>query len=393
MSVETGIDICVKNKFKSLNKEKIGLLVHSASVDSKLRYTQDLFIKNCKVTSLFGPEHGIYSKKQAFIKIKTIKDKKTGLPVYSLYGKTLEPTKEMLKNIDILVIDLQDIGTRYYTYIWTMALAMKACARYNKKVVVLDRPNPINGVTIEGTVLDTRFSSFVGMYPIPVRHGMTIGELAGMFNKEFKINSNLEVIKMNGWHRRMWVDETGVPWILPSPNMPTLETAIVYPGMCLLEGTNISEGRGTTRPFETFGSPWISAKQLYKELDEEKLPGVRFKPVSFVPTADKFKGKLCKGAQIHITDRNKFSSFITGVTVIKVIKKLYPESFIWKSLPYEPVFVRNTRDIMAVDLLIGNSDIRKQIDSASLSSKEALMKEWGRGLSKFAYLRKRYLLY
>lgn len=391
MKVETGIDICVKDKFKFF-EGRVGLLLHSASVDSKLRHTRDLFVKNkVTVTTLFGPEHGIYGKEQAFIPCEH--DSASGVPVYSLYGKVLEPTKQMLKNLDTLVIDLQDIGTRYYTYIWTMALAMKACAKYSKKVVVLDRPNPINGLTLEGPILDIRFRSFVGIYPIPIRHGMTIGELANMFNKEFKINANLEIIKMKNWKRRMWMDETGVPWVKPSPNMPALETAIVYAGMCLLEGTNVSEGRGTKKPFETFGAPWIDAKELCKELRKEKLQGVEFKPVGFTPAADKFKGKLCNGAVMHIKDRDKFSSFLTGLIIINIIKKLYPEDFEWKPLPYEPVFVKDTRGIMPIDLLTGSSEIRKQIDSGKLPSNEDLLREWGRGLVRFDKMRKKYLFY
>ncbi|MDD5530090.1 MAG: DUF1343 domain-containing protein [bacterium] len=394
MKTELGIDICVKNKFTLFKNERLGLLINSASVDSELRYTQDLFInRKCKVTALFGPEHGIKSDAQAFIKTKGVCDKKTGIPIFSLYGETLEPTREMLKGIDIMVIDLQDIGTRYYTYIWTMALVMKACAKYNKKVIVLDRPNPINGVMLEGTILNTKLSSFVGIYPIPVRHGMTVGELAKMFNEEFEIGANLQVVKMKNWQRKMWMNETRLHWVLPSPNMPTLETATVYAGMCLLEGTNISEGRGTTKPFEIFGAPWIKEDELCKELEKENLPGVKFRPLSFIPVADKFKKERCGGAQMHIPDRNVFSSFITGISIIKTIKRLYPKFFEWKKPPYEPVIGYTFPNSMPIDLLVGNSDIRTRIDKNCLPSKEVLQKEWKKGLLKFDETREKYLLY
>ena len=242
---------------------------------------------------------------------------------------------EMLRNLDVILVDLQDVGARYYTFIWTLYLCMRACQKHNVDVVVLDRPNPINGATMEGPILDPNYKSFVGMHPIPVRHGKTIGELAQQFQEEAFPDSRLSILPMKNWERAMWFDQTGLPWVMPSPNMPTLETATVYPGMCLLEATNISEGRGTTRPFEIFGAPFIDAETLCHELNDSKLPGVFFRENHFQPTFHKFAGELCAGGQIHVLDRNKFRPFETGVEIIRRIRKLYPEKFAWKQPPYE----------------------------------------------------------
>src|SRR6201981_2556277 len=244
------------------------------------------------------------------------------IPVYSLYGDHREPTAEMLRGLDVLVVDLQDVGSRYYTFIWPLYLCMRACGRCGIAMVVLDRPNPINGVTIEGPVLNSNYKSFVGMHPIPVRHGRTNGELAQQFRDEAFPNCRLSILPMKNWDRKMWFDETGLPWAMPSPNIPTLDTATVYPGMCLLEGTNISEGRGTTRPFEIFGAPFIDAQILCRDLNNLKLPGVFFRENYFQPTFNKFAGELCGGAQIHLLDRNVYRSFQTGVEIIRCIRKL-----------------------------------------------------------------------
>jgi uncharacterized protein YbbC (DUF1343 family) len=241
----------------------------------------------------------------------------------------------MLQDIDVLLIDLQDVGARYYTFIWTLYLCMRACARRGVQVVVLDRPNPINGISVEGPVIEKGYESFVGLHPIPVRHGKTIGELATQFRDEAFPDCKLSILPMRNWKRAMWFDETGLPWVMPSPNMPTLETAMVYPGMCLFEGTNISEGRGTTRPFEIFGAPFINAEALCHELNGLRLPGVFFRENHFQPTFQKFAGQLCGGAQIHVLDRGVYRSFQTGVEIIRCIRRLYPEGFAWKQPPYE----------------------------------------------------------
>lgn len=293
------------------------------------------------------------------IEWRGFRDRQTGLPVYSLYGDTREPLPEMLAEADAFVIDLQDIGARYYTFIWTLSLFLKACEKANKPVFVLDRPNPISGLAVEGPVLREEFSSFVGLHPLPVRHGLTIGEVAIYLKNFFYKEIDLHVIAMEGWRREMFFEDTKLPWVFPSPNIPFFESAKVYPGMCLLEGTNISEGRGTTRPFEVFGAPFINSDRIVKELSGLKLSGVFFRPLTFIPTFHKWAGETCGGAQIHITDREKFMPFLTGVAVLKKIHDLYPEKFEWKRPPYEYEHSR-----MPIDILCGNDLLRKQIEEA-----------------------------
>ncbi len=271
-----------------------------------------------------------------------------GIPVYSLYGEHREPTAEMLEHVDVLLVDLQDIGARYYTFIWTLYLCMRACEKQGVVMVVLDRPNPINALTTEGPLLDPAYKSFVGMHPIKVRHGRTIGELARQFRDEAFPDCRLSILPMENWERAMWFDQTGLPWVMPSPNMPTLDTATVYPGMCLLEATNISEGRGTTRPFEIFGAPFIDAEILCPELNDLKLSGVFFRENYFQPTFHKFAGKLCRGAQLHVLDRDKFRPFKTGVEIIKRIRQIHGDQFQWKQPPYEYEWKR-----LPIEVLIG----------------------------------------
>lgn len=323
-----------------LRGARIGALLHPASVSSKLEHASrilerlngDLF----RLTALFGPQHGFLGQTQDnMIESKSYEHPRLHIPVYSLYGEHREPTADMLQPLDVLLIDLQDVGARYYTFIWTMYLCMRACAGRGIQVVMLDRPNPINGITTEGPTIATGYTSFVGMHPIPARHGRTMGELAMQFRDEAFPTCPLSVLPMKNWERAMWFDQTGLPWVMPSPNMPTLDTAIVYPGMCLVEGTNISEGRGTTRPFEIFGAPFIDAERLCRALNDLKLPGVFFRENYFQPTFNKFAGELCGGAQIHVHERNAFRSFRTGIEIIACIRKMYPESFAWKQPPYE----------------------------------------------------------
>jgi len=293
----------------------------------------------------------------------------------------------MLRDIDVMAIDMQDVGSRYYTFIWTMELCMQACNETGKAVVVLDRPNPLGGVHTEGPVLDMNYTSFVGQRPLPVRHGMTIGEIGGYLKDEFYPSLDFHVIPVEGWERRMWFDETGLPWVLPSPNMPELETAVVYPGMCLLEATNLSEGRGTTRPFEIFGAPFIDPDVLVKRLAVFKLPGAVFRPMYFQPTFQKHAGELCGGVQIHVTNRNKFRPFLTGVAIIKAVHELYPERFEWKQPPYEYV-----TDKLPIDILAGTDQLRNDIERGrSLNS----MEEWWKAqcLEFNKRVRKKYLLY
>jgi uncharacterized protein YbbC (DUF1343 family) len=338
--VELPIDRLAQLWPKELRGAKIGALLHPASVSSSLEHASKI-LERCsgslfQLRALFGPQHGFLGQTQDnMVEWKSYKHPRLRIPVHSLYGEHREPTDEMLTDLDVLVVDLQDIGARYYTFIWTLYLCMRACEQRGVHVVVLNRPNPINGVAVEGPPIEKGYESFVGMHPIPIRHGKTIGELATQFRDEAFPKCPLSVLSMKNWERAMWFDQTGLPWVMPSPNMPTLETATVYPGMCLLEGTNLSEGRGTTRPFEIFGAPFIKAEQLCRELNNLQLPGVFFRENYFQPTFQKFAGELCGGAQIHLLERNIYRSFQTGVEIIRCIRKLYPESFAWKQSPYE----------------------------------------------------------
>jgi uncharacterized protein YbbC (DUF1343 family) len=313
-------------------------------------------------------------------------DAETGLPVFSLYSETREPTAAMLENVDVIVFDLQDVGCRIYTFIYTLANCMRAARALGKRVVVCDRPNPINGVAVAGSVLDPAFASFVGQFPIPVRHGMTVGELARLFNEHFGIGCELEVITMRGWERQHWLDDTDAPWVMPSPNMPTLDAATVFPGTVHEEGTMLSEGRGTTRPFELVGAPYIEAAPYARKLQSLGLPGVRFRAANFQPTFQKHAGVTCGGVQIHVLDREAFEPVLTGIATIKVAYDMYTAEFRWKEPPYEYVYDKNPFDVVA-----GTDRLRKQIEShQSLESIEA---SWKDELRKFEELRSRWLLY
>ena len=371
MNIQTGLDIVEDNWPSRLKGARAGLLVHPASVNSSMEHTVDCILRTKKfiLKALFGPQHGIRGELQDnMIESDGFFDKKTGLPVYSLYADTRKPEPSMLSDLDVLIVDLQDIGSRYYTFIWTMELCMQACQEAGKTMVVLDRPNPISGTITEGPVLDIDFASFVGLRALPVRHGMTIGELGLYFKDKFYPDLDYHVVPMRGWSRGMWFDETGLPWVLPSPNMPTLDTASVYPGICLLEGTELSEGRGTTRPFEVFGAPFIEPDSLVKKLELFKLPGVILRQMYFQPTFQKHAGKLCGGAQIHITDRNEFKPFKTGVAVIKAVHDLYPEHFRWKNPPYE-----YETEKMPIDILAGTDRVRNDIEQGRTLDE---MEEW-----------------
>jgi uncharacterized protein YbbC (DUF1343 family) len=388
--VHTGLERVLKIWPKQLKGARVGLLVHPASVNRKTIHAVDLFKKtrNFTLKALFGPQHGIRGETQDnMIEWEGFRDKQTGLPIHSLYGHTRKPGPEMLQDIDTIVIDLQDVGARYYTFIWTMALCMQACEAMRKSIVVLDRPNPIGGLRTEGPALNMAFTSFVGLRPLPVRHGMTIGETGNYLWDEYYPDLDFHVIPMQGWRRKMWFDQTGLPWIIPSPNMPTPDTALVYPGMCLLEGTNLSEGRGTTRPFELFGAPFIDPHRLTTLLKNYKLRGVTFRPLWFQPTFQKHAGKLCGGAQIHVTERNTFLPFKTGVAILKAIHDLYPEHFAWKQPPYE----YETRKL-PIDILAGTDRLRKEIEKGEKLDR---MEAWWREecLEFNRKMRKKYLLY
>ncbi len=388
--VNTGLDRLEKAWPKPLKAANIGLLVHPASINSRYIHAADLFFrtKKCRLTALFGPQHGIKGETQDnMIEWEGSRDPDTGLPVYSLYGTNRKPLPGMLADLDAIVIDMQDVGSRYYTFIWTMALVMEACQEQNKAAVVLDRPNPIGGEIMEGPVLQPEYSSFVGLRSLPVRHGMTIAEIALYLKDFYNTGLALYIITMAGWKRRMWFDDTGLPWVFPSPNMPAVETAAVYPGMCLLEATNLSEGRGTTRPFEIFGAPFIEPEALVKRLKEARLPGVIFRPLYFLPTFQKHAGSLCGGAQLHLTDRKKFKPFKTAAAILKSVKELYPKFFSWNQPPYEYEEVH-----LPIDILAGSDKFRKDIEiGTELDTMEAW---WNKELRQFdGEIRKKYLLY
>jgi uncharacterized protein YbbC (DUF1343 family) len=390
MNVRIGLDIFEKHWPKVLEGARTGLVIHPASVNRHLEDTFQLFMKSrkLKVTALFGPQHGIRGETQDnMVEWEGFSDEETGLPVYSLYGKTRKPEPFMLQDIDALVIDLQDVGSRYYTYIWTMERCIEACSEMKKSMVVLDRPNPLGGVQMEGPVLRREFASFVGSRALPVRHGMTIGEIAAYLKYSFYPSLDLHVIPMQGWSRGMWFDETGLTWIMPSPNMPTLNSAVVYPGICLLEGTNLSEGRGTTRPFEIVGAPFVEPRGFVRRLMEQNHPGVVFRPLYFQPTFQKYAGQVCGGAQLQITDRDSFRPFMAGAAVIRAARDLYAEHFQWKLPPYE----YETKK-MPIDILAGSDSFRNDIDQGeSISYME---KRWEAECLDFhREVRRRFLIY
>ncbi|MGG1595624.1 DUF1343 domain-containing protein [Terribacillus saccharophilus] len=378
--VTPGVEVLLDDQKELLKGKKVGLITNPTGIDSKMNSIVDLLHddSDIELTALFGPEHGVRGDAQAGEYVESYIDEKTGLPVYSLYGQTRKPTPEMLKNVEVLVFDIQDVGTRYYTYIYTMAYAMEAAKENNIPIVVLDRPNPLGGLSVDGPVLEPEFSSFVGMYPIPTKHGMTVGELARFFNTEFNIKADLKVVKMKGWRRSMDFDDTGLPFVLPSPNMPTVSTTFVYPATGLIEGTNLSEGRGTTKPFELIGAPYINSTNLAAELNSLRLPGVKFRAASFTPSTSKHSGKLSHGVEIYITDRDEFNAVTTGLYIIKTIHDMYPDDFEFLSNNF-------------FDKLIGNDRVRTMIlEGASVTE---ITKTYQKELSEFKKVRKEYLLY
>lgn len=386
--VLTGLEVLLRDRSRLLKGKRVGLIAHQASVDSSLQHAIDLLgsRRGIKLSALFAPEHGLSGAAQDHALIPNARDPRTGHPVFSLYGRQRAPTAEMLKALDLLVLDLQDVGARYYTFIWTMALTLAASGSAGIPLVVLDRPNPLGGSLVEGNVLDPRFASFVGLYPIPVVHGMTMGELAGLFNERFRLGSRLEVVPMRGWRRELPWEETGLRWVAPSPNMPTPETARIYPGGCLVEGTNLSEGRGTTRPFEYVGAPFIDPHEWAAALNRQSLPGVHFRSCYFRPTFHKFKGQLCGGVQWHVLDSSRFKPYLTGLALIATARRLAPKRFAWRKPPYE--FERNK---LPIDLLCGTDRIRRAIEAGA--SPRTIEASWQRDLSRFKRLRERFLLY
>jgi uncharacterized protein YbbC (DUF1343 family) len=387
--ISLGLENLFSERVDLLKGYKIGLICNPSTVDHNFRHAVDLFRANpeIKLTTLFGPQHGIRGETQDnMIEWDGFHDQRTGIMAYSLYGESREPTGEMLSNVDVLVFDIQDVGTRVYTFIYTMALAMEAARKHGKRFLVLDRPNPIGGIGIEGNILEPEYKSFVGMFPLPMRHGMTVAELAKMFNQEFGIGCELEIVTMSDYKREFWYSDTDAPWVIPSPNMPTVNTAAVYPGTVFVEGTKISEGRGTTRPFELNGAPFTESNRITEHLNGLKLPGVYFRPHSFIPTFHKHAGSLCHGCQIHVIDREAFKPVITGIALIKSFLDLYPKDFKWQVPPYEYVY-----DRLPFDVIAGTPKIREQIESGA--SIEQIAESWEEGEKGFAQRRAPYLLY
>lgn len=389
MAVQTGLARLVSEGFRPLVGKRVGLVCNATSVDAELRHAIDLLSAKLQIAALFGPEHGVRGDAQDMVGVGAAVDRATGLRVHSLYGKTeasLAPTPGMLNDIDVVVFDIQDVGSRYYTFVWTMVLAMRACANAGKAFVVLDRPNPIGGAWVEGPGIEPGFESFVGLVSCANRHGMTPGEIARWRHGVEKLDLELAVISMRGWRRDMWFEHTGLPWVLPSPNMPTVDTALVYPGMCLIEGTELSEGRGTTRPFEIVGAPHVDGQQLRADLEAMALPGVRFRPLTFTPQFQKHAGVACEGVQLHVTDAAAFRPYRTGVAVIKAIHDQAPERFRWRTKPYE--FVDN---VPAIDLLAGTAALRVAIEAGA--ALDDMARDWPSAEAAFLEARSEYLLY
>ncbi len=389
--VRTGLAVLRDLGFAPLRGLRVGLVTHAAAVDETLRPAADLLAEapGVSLAVLFGPEHGLQGTAQDLIGVPDGGDPGAGVPVVSLYGATfasLSPTAEHLRGLDALVIDLQDVGSRYYTFQATMLLCLEAAARHNLLTVVLDRPNPLGGEAVEGPLLQPGYESFVGIHPIVTRHGLTIGELARLYQAERRLSGPLQVVACEGWRRAMDFDRTGLPWVLPSPNMPTLETAFVYPGQCLLEGTNLSEGRGTTRPFELCGAPWVDGRAVCTRLRDEGLPGVRFRPAWFQPTFQKFAGRPCGGLQLHVTDRAAFQPVRTGLAVLAALRQSAGAHFDWRREPYEFV-----ADRPAIDLLFGSDRERNALEAGQ--TPREIARAWEAEEAAFRERRRPYLLY
>lgn len=383
-----GIDRLLGADRSLIEGRRVGIVCNPASIDGALRHTVDRLVDDpgINVTAIFGPQHGFRSDLQDnMIETPHARDARRRVPIFSLYSETREPTAAMLGEIDVLVIDLQDVGTRVYTFIYTMANCMRAASKYGIPVVVCDRPNPIGG-DVEGGLLQERFASFVGQYPIPLRHGMTIGELARLFNDEFRIGATLDVVPLKGWRRSMYHDETGLPWVLPSPNIPTLDSAVVYPGAVLFEGTRLSEGRGTTRPFELIGAPWIDAERLSDEMNDRGLPGVFFRAACFEPTFQKHAKATCGGCQVHVMNRQLFKPVRTGVELMAGFYRQNPARFPWREPPYE-----YEHDKEPIDILYGSDRLRTAINSGG--DVRALVASWAPEEDAFRKTSEQYLLY
>lgn len=387
--IRLGLEKLLEEIPASIKGTRVGLICNQASVDHGYRHAADLMHEHAgiDVRALFGPQHGIRGDVQDnMIETGHGVDRKTGLPVHSLYSETREPTDAMLEDVDVLIFDMQDVGCRIYTFIYTLANCMRAARQLGKRVVVCDRPNPINGLSMAGNILEREYASFVGQFPLPTRHGMTVGELARLFNEHFKIGCDLEVIAMGGWKREFWHDDTDAPWVMPSPNMPTLDSATVFPGTVHFEGTQISEGRGTTRPFELIGAPYIDPDAYAERLNDLGLPGVFFRSCVFQPTFQKHAGVSCGGVQIHVLDRDSFEPWLTGIAMAKFAHDMYPDEFRWKEPPYEYVYDKNPFDVIS-----GTAKIREAFEKGI--ELNVIAEETKEPVAEFKKLREGFLLY
>jgi uncharacterized protein YbbC (DUF1343 family) len=394
MGTSTGLDIVSRDEFARFRGKSIGLVCNQASIAGNLEHVIDLLLPHhqagtLKVQSVMGPQHGLYGHTQDNMiewEGKGHPDARTGMVIHSLYGENREPTDAMLDGVEELVVDLPDVGARYYTFIWTVALCLKACEARGIPVTVLDRPNPIGGTQVEGTLLRQGMESFVGLYPLPTRHGMTIAEAARHLASTYFPKAELAIVPMEGWSREMYFEQTGQPWAMPSPNMPTVETAVVYPGGCLMEATWLSEGRGTTRPFEIFGAPYVDAWELCDALRELGLPGTHFRPLQFEPTFNKHAKELCGGAFLHVTDRQAFEPVLTTVAIFQTLRRLYGAKFEWRPGPYEYEWEKEP-----IDILAGNDWLKRAVDD--LEPLASIRERFQAECAEFAPERARSLLY
>jgi uncharacterized protein YbbC (DUF1343 family) len=380
--VKPGIEVFLASLDDYVGKMRIGLVTNPSAVDSGLRSTLDLLTETGKVSALFALEHGIRGHLQAWENVETTVDERTSLPVFSLYGSTQKPTPEMLQDVDCLVFDLQDVGCRFYTYLYSLLYVMEVASEKGIPIFVLDRPNPLGGEIVSGNILEEDYRSFVG-YPVPIRYGLTIGEMAKFFNATRGLHADLTVVTMQGWQRHLMWSDTGLFWVPPSPNMPTTDTVLVYPGTCFLEGTNLSEGRGTCRPFEVIGAPWIDSEDLARELNELKMEGVIFRPVYFRPMFSKYQGEVCGGVQFHVVDVRSFSPITSTVTLLSVIARKY-DAF---------QFLEDASDRPFFDLLVGTDRLRKLITRRDGVGITQLLHGWEQESENFSKCREEFFLY
>jgi uncharacterized protein YbbC (DUF1343 family) len=388
-TVQTGIERFIENPHRWVSEDRLGLLCNSASVDHRFCHVRMRIHQALpqRLQALYSPQHGFFAEKQDnMVESGDRLDPVLRIPIFSLYGKTRIPTPPMLEPIDALLVDLQDVGTRVYTFGWTLSYCLEAAKKKGIRVVVLDRPNPINGIDVEGNCLAADATSFVGRYPIPMRHGLTLGELAILFNEYFEIGCNLQVVPMQGWERKMLFPDTGLPWVAPSPNMPTPVSALLYPGQVLWEGTNISEGRGTTQPFELFGAPYLDAEKILMQLCGNLLGGVVLRPLVFEPTSNKWQGIPCNGFQLHVTDPLVYRPYRTALHILATIMFHHSDQFAWKTPPYEYEFKR-----LPIDLIIGDHRIRRRLEN--FESIESIEASWQEDLNQFKMIRREFQLY